>query len=142
MANVWAQLLLRILTLFSKFLREIFGIKDEEDYGRQSAQGLSSLITNMKKLFSSVLCAVFLAGSSLAAPALSSTSTSTAVTSSSTVPLASDDPNAVVWSVTTTEDVQPVRGSLGGSILGPQNVPLQQQNPDILAPPTTDAGSM
>ena len=96
----------------------------------------------MNKLFPSVLCAILLAGSSLAAPALSSTATSTAVTPSSTVPLASDDPNAIAWSVMTTEDVQPVRGSLGGSILGPQNVPLQQQNPDILAPPTTDAGSM
>ncbi|KAK7691348.1 hypothetical protein QCA50_004744 [Cerrena zonata] len=97
----------------------------------------------MIKLFSSVLCAVLLAASSLGAPAASTgTTTSTAVTPSSTVPLASDDPNEVAWNVTTTEDVQPVRGSLGGSILGPQNVPLQQQNPDILAPPTTDAGSI
>lgn len=97
----------------------------------------------MHKLLPSVLCAVLLATSSLAAPAvLSGTTTSTSAVPSSTVPLAIDDPNGIAWDMTTAEDVQPVRGSLGGSILGPQNVPLQQQNPDILAPPTTDAGSM
>ena len=37
---------------------------------------------------------------------------------------------------------QPVRGSDGASILGPQNAPLQRENPDQLLPPPTDAGTM
>ena len=37
---------------------------------------------------------------------------------------------------------QPQRGSLGASILGPQNIPLELQNADLLAPPTTDHGSV
>ena len=36
---------------------------------------------------------------------------------------------------------QPVRGDLGASILGPTNVPLQRENPDLLASPDTDAGT-
>lgn len=118
----------------------------------------------MNKLVSFVVCAVLLAGPSLGAPAGSSipstssttptptvqesvssettSDTSTAATPSFTVPLASDDPNQIEWNVTTTEDVQPIRGSLGATIIGPQNIPIDQQNPDILAPPTTDAGSM
>lgn len=111
----------------------------------------------MYKLLSTVLCAVLLANSSLGAPASSSpssttstvdgnvtsgTTSSTAATPSFTVPLASDDPNDIEWNVTTTDNVQPIRGSLGATILGPQNLPIDQQNPDILAPPTTDAGSV
>ncbi len=37
---------------------------------------------------------------------------------------------------------QPIRGSLGATILGPQNVAIDIQNPDILAPPTTDSGTV
>ncbi|QRW24238.1 oxalate decarboxylase [Rhizoctonia solani] len=37
---------------------------------------------------------------------------------------------------------EPIRGSRGANILGPQNVELDRQNPDILAPPTTDSGSV
>jgi oxalate decarboxylase len=37
---------------------------------------------------------------------------------------------------------QPVRGDEGGTILGPRNEPLQLENPDALAPPATDAGSL
>ncbi|KAF8638235.1 hypothetical protein AX16_010533 [Volvariella volvacea WC 439] len=39
-------------------------------------------------------------------------------------------------------DPQPVRGSLGAPLLGPNNVPLALQNPDLLAPPTTDHGAV
>jgi hypothetical protein len=35
---------------------------------------------------------------------------------------------------------QPVRGDRGASILGPRNVPLECENPDLLASPYTDAG--
>jgi oxalate decarboxylase len=37
---------------------------------------------------------------------------------------------------------QPVRGDLGAPILGPRNVPLETQNPDLLASPSTDSGTI
>jgi oxalate decarboxylase len=42
-----------------------------------------------------------------------------------------------------TEDVPlPVRGDCGAPILGPRNIPLERENPDLLASPHTDAGTM
>ena len=40
------------------------------------------------------------------------------------------------------EGPQPIRGELGASILGPRNVPLETENPDLLASPYTDAGTI
>jgi oxalate decarboxylase len=37
---------------------------------------------------------------------------------------------------------QPVRGTHGGTILGPTNPVIEAQNPDTLVPPRTDAGTM
>ena len=37
---------------------------------------------------------------------------------------------------------QPIRGDRGASILGPRNVPLERENPDLLTSPTTDAGTI
>ena len=37
---------------------------------------------------------------------------------------------------------QPIRGDRGASILGPRNVPLESENPDLLASPYTDAGTI
>jgi len=37
---------------------------------------------------------------------------------------------------------QPIRGDLGASILGPHNVPLERENPDLLASPSTDNGTI
>jgi oxalate decarboxylase len=37
---------------------------------------------------------------------------------------------------------QPIRGEMGASIQGPRNVPLERENPDLLASPYTDAGTM
>lgn len=37
---------------------------------------------------------------------------------------------------------QPIRGDRGASILGPRNVPLERENPDLLASPYTDAGTI
>lgn len=37
---------------------------------------------------------------------------------------------------------EPIIGKLGASILGPSNPAREKQNPDILAPPTTDNGSI
>ena len=37
---------------------------------------------------------------------------------------------------------QPIRGDLGATILGPRNVPLERENPDLVASPDTDAGTI
>ncbi len=37
---------------------------------------------------------------------------------------------------------QPIRGDRGASILGPRNVPLERENPDLLASPYTDSGTI
>ncbi len=37
---------------------------------------------------------------------------------------------------------QPIRGDLGSSIMGPRNVALERENPDMLASPSTDAGTI
>ncbi|KAI0368629.1 oxalate decarboxylase [Pilatotrama ljubarskyi] len=59
-----------------------------------------------------------------------------------TVPLASDNPNDILWLPDTNIIPEAVRGSLGANILGPQNVEIDRQNADLLAPPTTDSGSV
>ncbi|KAI0767004.1 oxalate decarboxylase [Fomes fomentarius] len=109
----------------------------------------------MSKLLSCVLFAVLYSSLVNSIPvrdlsSSSSSSTFSAATStdnsppvpSPTVPYASDDTNYWLWNETTTIDPEPERGTLGASILGPQNVPIAKQNPDILAPPTTDSGSV
>src|SRR4051812_49128992 len=37
---------------------------------------------------------------------------------------------------------EPIRGADGATILGPRNVTLERQNPDVLVPPSTDAGTL
>ena len=37
---------------------------------------------------------------------------------------------------------EPILGNLGATILGPHNVPLEQENPDLLTSPQTDAGTI
>jgi hypothetical protein len=76
------------------------------------------------------------------------------------VPFTGTDPGDVLWSPTVykgrivTESKssdgdpssdadlrpQPVRGDTGAVILGPENVPIELQNADALAPPYTDNG--
>jgi oxalate decarboxylase len=41
-----------------------------------------------------------------------------------------------------SEDPKPVRGDRGATILGPRNVPLERENPDQLASPYTDSGTI
>ena len=77
-----------------------------------------------------------------AAPSEAASGTASAVAASQTVPYASTNPNDVAWSPEWDGNPQAVRGSLGATILGPQDVYLDQQNPDLLAPPTTDSGSV
>ncbi|THG96263.1 hypothetical protein EW026_g5538 [Hermanssonia centrifuga] len=106
----------------------------------------------MSKFLISVLCSVLLSKYAIAAPASSLAASGTVVSEPSTaasaaapistVPYASNNPNEITWSPTTDSDPQPIRGSLGASILGPNNLPIDRQNPDLLAPPTTDAGTV
>lgn len=37
---------------------------------------------------------------------------------------------------------QPIRGDRGATILGPRNLPVEQENPDLLCSPSTDAGTV
>jgi oxalate decarboxylase len=37
---------------------------------------------------------------------------------------------------------EPIRGDRGASILGPRNTPIERENPDLLASPATDAGTI
>jgi hypothetical protein len=37
---------------------------------------------------------------------------------------------------------EPIRGASGATFLGPRNVPLERENPDLLASPETDAGTI
>ena len=37
---------------------------------------------------------------------------------------------------------QPIRGVEVATILGPRNVQVELQNPDLLVPPTTDSGTI
>ncbi|MGO9084646.1 MAG: oxalate decarboxylase family bicupin [Terriglobales bacterium] len=39
-----------------------------------------------------------------------------------------------------TKIPQPIRGDRGATILGPRNLPIETENPDLLASPSTDAG--
>ncbi|KAI0661642.1 oxalate decarboxylase [Cubamyces menziesii] len=61
---------------------------------------------------------------------------------SPTVPYASDDPNDELWNAHSDITPEAQRGRLGGTVLGPQNAPLELQNPSLLAPPTTDHGDV
>ena len=117
-------------------------------------------LDTMPKFLATVLCAVLYGSFVTSIPvgdvssALSSSSATSSYTEtasstsgepskpSPTVPYASDDPNYWLWNETPTTDPQPERGSLGASILGPQNIDIDRQNPDILAPPTTDSGTV
>ncbi|KAJ6615865.1 oxalate decarboxylase [Mycena sp. CBHHK59/15] len=84
-------------------------------------------------------------GSSIASVSPSSPSDATSTVSgaepSTTVSFASTDPNLPLWGPDSGSP-QPIRESYGASILGPDNIPIDQQNPDLFAPPTTDAGSL
>ncbi|QRV73697.1 oxalate decarboxylase [Ceratobasidium sp. AG-Ba] len=72
----------------------------------------------------------------------SATSTTGSSFPTQTVAYASDDPNESFFDKFQSERPEPIRGSTGANILGPQNVELDRQNPDILAPPSTDSGSV
>lgn len=41
-----------------------------------------------------------------------------------------------------SQQPEPIRGERGASIIGPRNLPLERENPDLLASPDTDAGTL
>jgi len=81
-------------------------------------------------------------------PAPSTTDASIPVTTAGFAPLTPNGPVAPILSdpedmVKSPQGVPaPIRDTLGAEILGPQNVALQFESPDFLAPPTTDSGSV
>ena len=94
---------------------------------------------------SSYAFVVLLAGRAYSAPANSGnqspSATVSAVVPSYTGPKISTDPNYVLFNAE-SPNPEPARGNLGSNILGPQNLAIELQNSDSLAPPTTDHGSM
>src|ERR1700683_316996 len=50
--------------------------------------------------------------------------------------------NNVPQSSVNQEQLRPVRGSWGARIMGPQNLSLERDNPDMLSSPSTDAGTI
>lgn len=76
-----------------------------------------------------------------AAPA--STPTTSSISPSPTVPYASDEANVETYPQNANmSDPEPIRGTLGASVLSTPNTPLELQNPSLFAPPTTDHGTM
>uniref|UniRef100_A0A0W0F2R6 Cupin type-1 domain-containing protein n=1 Tax=Moniliophthora roreri TaxID=221103 RepID=A0A0W0F2R6_MONRR len=86
--------------------------------------------------------------SQVASTVVSSTIPSTvssAPAASATVEPISTEPNGPLWGIDTSPDdpvVQPVRGKLGVPVMGPDNKAIDVQNPDFLAGPSTDHGSV
>ncbi|KZV65237.1 oxalate decarboxylase [Peniophora sp. CONT] len=102
---------------------------------RNATASLLSMVTETASTISSSTAA--------AAPSPAS-STDSAPPEWETVTPASSDPNAPIFPVDdmNVADPEATRGGLGSNILGPNNVPLAQENPDLLAPPTTDNGDV
>ncbi|EED81598.1 candidate oxalate decarboxylase [Postia placenta Mad-698-R] len=96
------------------------------------------LVTRLQSLVVAAVCAA----SVTAIPLAPSLTESAPAYPSPTVPYATDDPNRELWNPLSNVDPQPIRGTLGADIIAQQNVPLQLQNSDLLAPPTTDHGSV
>jgi len=55
---------------------------------------------------------------------------------------ATSPPDTIVFGSGVPGSAQPIRDGRGASILGPENIPIQKENPDILAPPITDHGDV
>ncbi|KAI0775293.1 oxalate decarboxylase [Trametes elegans] len=108
-------------------------------------------MARLTRKFTQLLPAILFASASLVlvlpqpATALpTGTRSASSAAPSPTVPYASDDPNAPLWDEGARGVITPEaqRGKYGATILGAQNVPLELQNPSLLAPPTTDHGDV
>ena len=73
---------------------------------------------------------------------VSGTSTSTILPPIATVSPISLNPNEALWNASVVDTPQAIRGSLGATVIGPTDPAIVKQNPDLLAPPTTDAGTV
>ncbi|KAF9531104.1 oxalate decarboxylase [Crepidotus variabilis] len=82
------------------------------------------------------------AGTASSSVAVLPSSTASAAASTATVPYISLNPNYPLWGPDDTTTPQAERGTLGASVIGPTDSDTVKQNPDLLAPPTTDAGSV
>ncbi|KAF9525390.1 oxalate decarboxylase [Crepidotus variabilis] len=83
--------------------------------------------------------------SSAGSASIVASSTGSAASSTATVPYISLNPNYPLWGTadTTTESTpEAERGTLGATVIGPTDASTVWQNPDLLAPPTTDGGSV
>ena len=100
-----------------------------------------NLLLNALFLFCTRLTAAAPAASAPASAPPPSSAVSAAVPSS-TVPFAKSDPNGLLWDPNTNEVPEAIRGALGANIIGPQNIPVDLENADFLAPPTTDSGTV
>jgi hypothetical protein len=72
----------------------------------------------------------------------SGTSTSSLLEPSATVVPISLNPNQALWNASVIDTPQAIRGPLGATVIGPTDAEIVKQNPDLLAPPTTDSGSV
>lgn len=93
------------------------------------------------KFTKSIISAVLLA-STLAFAAPAGTSVLSAPEATQTAPYAEDNPNNMLWTPHDKVTPEPIRGALGATVLGPHNIPAALQNADLLAPPSTDSGSV
>ena len=71
----------------------------------------------------------------------SGTSTSLLEPSATVKPI-SLNPNEPLWNASVVDTPQGIRGTLGATVIGPTDADIVKQNPDLLAPPTTDAGTV
>ena len=67
--------------------------------------------------------------------------TSSAPASTATVPFIDLDPNGPLWGPDETNP-QPIRGKLGATVIGPDDIDTARNNPDLIASPSTDHGSV
>ena len=72
----------------------------------------------------------------------SASDTGTAAPAYATVAPISLNPNQALWNGSVVETPQAIRGPLGATVIGPTNAETVKQNPDLLAPPTTDNGNV
>jgi hypothetical protein len=96
-------------------------------------------------MITSCIITLFVSGLVNSAPAIDigvisasdATPTNSAAQSTATVPFISLEPNGPLWDSTFQGSPQPIRGSLGATLLGPTDDGIDKENPDLLAPPST-----
>ncbi|KAG5640424.1 hypothetical protein DXG03_008704, partial [Asterophora parasitica] len=72
--------------------------------------------------------------------AFTTTSSSSVDKPTATVPPIALDPNKPKWDEHSHGPFEPTRGRLGAPMMGPHNIPVEKQNADLMAPPSTDHG--